>query len=198
MAELNNITKVCTKCNEEKSLFRKAPRGKDGYRTDCRDCELKYKKEYREKNKEKIAIDYKRWATENSEFKNKINTDYHNKKYNVDYLFTITKRIRNLISHGFRNKWHRKNTKTEKILGCTFEEFKEHIEKQFVDGMSWENVTKWHLDHIYPISLAKSEEEVIKLNHYTNFQPLWAKDNIRKSNKLNYGKDNNIGGNNGN
>jgi hypothetical protein len=52
-----------------------------------------------------------------------------------------------------------------------------------VEEMSWENQGEWHLDHIMPISLAKTEEEVIKLNHYTNFQPLWAEDNVRKSNK---------------
>ena len=50
--------------------------------------------------------------------------------------------------------------------------------------MSWENRQEWHLDHIYPVSLAKSEEELIRLNHYTNFQPLWAKDNLQKGNKI--------------
>jgi hypothetical protein len=50
--------------------------------------------------------------------------------------------------------------------------------------MTWENQGQWHLDHIYPISLAKNEQEVIKLNHYTNFQPLWAKDNLTKHNKI--------------
>ena len=49
--------------------------------------------------------------------------------------------------------------------------------------MTFENHGEWHLDHIKPISLAKSEEEIIELNHYTNFQPLWAKDNLSKSNK---------------
>ena len=50
--------------------------------------------------------------------------------------------------------------------------------------MNWENAGKWHLDHIYPVSLAKDEEELLKLNHYTNFQPLWAVDNIKKGNKI--------------
>ena len=59
-----------------------------------------------------------------------------------------------------------------------------NIETKFKKGMSFENHGEWHLDHIYPISLAKSEEEVIKLNHYTNFQPLWSEDNLRKSNKI--------------
>ena len=59
-----------------------------------------------------------------------------------------------------------------------------HLEGLFMEGMSWENQGEWHLDHIIPVSIATSEEEIIKLNHYTNFQPLWAEDNIIKSNKL--------------
>lgn len=49
--------------------------------------------------------------------------------------------------------------------------------------MSWDNYGRWHLDHIKPISLAKDEDEVYNLNHYTNFQPLWMLDNLKKSNK---------------
>jgi hypothetical protein len=50
--------------------------------------------------------------------------------------------------------------------------------------MSWENRSEWHIDHIVPLSSAKSEAEIIFLNHYSNLQPLWAKDNIQKSNKM--------------
>ena len=50
--------------------------------------------------------------------------------------------------------------------------------------MSWSNHGEWHLDHIYPVSLAKDQNHVIELNHYTNFQPLWASDNLSKGNRL--------------
>ena len=49
--------------------------------------------------------------------------------------------------------------------------------------MTWSNYGEWHLDHKVPISWAKSEEEVYKLSHYTNFQPLWMNDNLSKDNR---------------
>ncbi len=69
-------------------------------------------------------------------------------------------------------------------MGCSPELLKEYLEKQFVDGMCWDNRNEWHIDHIIPLSLAKTEEEIYKLCHYTNLQPLWAEDNLRKSNKI--------------
>ena len=83
-----------------------------------------------------------------------------------------------------KNQGYTKRSKTFDILGVDFDTFKKHIERQFTKGMTWNNHGEWHYDHIIPISSAKTEEEVIKLNHYTNFQPLWAEDNLRKSNKI--------------
>lgn len=78
---------------------------------------------------------------------------------------------------------YNKRSKTFKILGVTFDEFKIYIENLFREGMSWSNYGEWHLDHKVPISWAKTEEEVYKLNHYSNFQPLWASENTNKGNK---------------
>ena len=112
--------------------------------------------------------------------------EYKQKKQRLqtDSLFKLTCNIRSLIKISIKNKGYSKKSKTNKILGCDFEIFKAHLEKQFVKGMNWSNYGKWHLDHIYPVSLAKDEQHLIKLNHYTNFQPLWAIDNIKKSNKI--------------
>ena len=77
-----------------------------------------------------------------------------------------------------------KKNKTFEIVGCTPEFLKEHLEKQFVDGMTWENRNEWHIDHITPLSSAKTEEELYKLCHYTNLQPLWAEENLKKGNKI--------------
>jgi hypothetical protein len=77
-----------------------------------------------------------------------------------------------------------KKNKTFEIVGCTPKFLKEHLETKFVDSMNWDNRSEWHIDHIIPLSSAKTEDELYKLCHYTNLQPLWAKDNLKKSNKV--------------
>ncbi len=57
-------------------------------------------------------------------------------------------------------------------------------EEKFIEGMSWDNHGEWHIDHITPISYAKTEEDVLKLNHFSNFQPLWEFDNLSKGNRF--------------
>jgi len=72
------------------------------------------------------------------------------------------------------------------IFGCSGDEMKKHLEKQFTDGMSWDNygLHGWHIDHISPLSLSTTLNDLLEKAHYTNLQPLWAKDNIKKSNKI--------------
>jgi hypothetical protein len=70
-------------------------------------------------------------------------------------------------------------------LGCTIDEFKQHIESQFEDGMNWDNHGEWHIDHIVPIKYeTPTMEEVIERLHWSNTQPLWASDNISKGNRF--------------
>lgn len=99
-----------------------------------------------------------------------------------DPVFKLQLSIRKLIYLTF--KGHVKKSRTEEIIGIDFKSFKDFIEKKFQEGMNWENYGKWHLDHIIPISSANSEQQIYELNHYTNFQPLWAEDNLKKSNKI--------------
>lgn len=91
-----------------------------------------------------------------------------------------------MISNSFKRGTNqfRKDAKTEQILGCTIEEFRSYIESKFKEGMFFDNYGEWHLDHITPIAIATTKEEIIKLNHYTNFQPLWAEENLKKSSKI--------------
>ena len=72
------------------------------------------------------------------------------------------------------------------MIGCSPQFLKEHLEKQFKDGMNWENygLYGWHIDHIIPLSSAQNEDDIYKLCHYTNLQPLWAKDNLSKGNRI--------------
>ena len=139
---------------------------------------------YSEENKQKIAIYKREHYLKNKEKIEKYRNEWRNNKVKIDSLFKLTNNTRTLIKQSFRRNGYSKNSKTFQILGCTFEEFKQHLENKFTEGMNWNNIGEWHLDHIYPVSLAKDEEELIKLNHYTNFQPLWALDNIKKSNKI--------------
>jgi hypothetical protein len=70
-------------------------------------------------------------------------------------------------------------------LGCTLEDLRQHLESLFKPGMTWENHGSWHIDHIRPLAsfdLTK-EENLYKACHYTNLQPLWAKENLKKGSK---------------
>lgn len=72
---------------------------------------------------------------------------------------------------------------SEQMLGCDWQELKSHIEQQFRDGMDWDNIGEWEVDHIVPLSSAKTIEDVIRLSHHTNLQPLWAYENRAKGSK---------------
>lgn len=108
------------------------------------------------------------------------------KRLLYDDVYRIKERIRGLIKSCLKSSGTLKNTKTAAILGCTNQDFKTHIEKQFTKGMGWHNFPQWHIDHIVPISSAKTEQDVIALNHFTNLRPLWASDNLKKSNKMEF------------
>lgn len=143
---------------------------------------LKKSRNYYETNREKI-IDYnKKYVKTNKETINKKNK----KRYDTDILYKLKLSMRGRLNFFLKTKQIKKYNKTFIIIGCIPEYLKEHIENQFTDGMCWENygLYGWHIDHIIPLSSANTEEEMYKLCHYTNLQPLWAEDNLRKSNKI--------------
>lgn len=108
---------------------------------------------------------------------------YEAKKMQSDGLFRLKKNVRRLVLKTFEDSGFSKNSKTAEILGCSFEFFKAYIEQRFLPGMGWHNRSEWHLDHIIPAASAKTEKQLLKLNHYTNFRPLWAIDNLSKGAK---------------
>jgi membrane-associated HD superfamily phosphohydrolase len=134
------------------------------------------------KNKEKYKERIKLYTQKNLDKRN----SYEKNKKKADVVYRLKTLVRGRISDFFKSKKINKNNKTFEIVGCSPKLLKEHIEKQFKEGMSWDNygLYGWHIDHIIPLSLAKTEEEVYKLCHYTNLQPLWAKENLTKSNKI--------------
>lgn len=77
-----------------------------------------------------------------------------------------------------------KEGKTNELLGYSALELKEHIEKQFTDGMSWDNWGKWYIDHVKPVSKFDKSEKISIINSLDNLQPLWATENLTKSNKI--------------
>jgi hypothetical protein len=142
-------------------------------------------KEYREKNKEKEQNRLKIYYQNNKEKVLNRNKEYNKNRLVNDDFFRVKTYVRNRINKFLKFKNITKNNKTFEIVGCSPEFLKEHIEKQFSEGMSWDLMGEHiHIDHIVPLSSANTEDEVYKLCHYTNLQPLWDEDNLKKYNKI--------------
>jgi hypothetical protein len=196
--------KKCIGCGIEKDIldFYKTKISIDGHQNYCKDCkrinDRKYKKKYnfkyRSENSQYLSDYNKKYRKENIDKienyllknKDKINEKrriYLKNKISSDELFRISKSIRNIIYKSYKRKGFSK--KTNSILGCTFEEFKIYLESKFEPWMNWDNYGVyngdlnygWDIDHIIPISTAKTEEDIINLNHYSNLQPLCSKIN---------------------
>ena len=146
-------------------------------------------KEYREKNKDKIKQQNKEYREKNKDKFKEYNKNYkceHNKNPQkciickpYSYLAELQ---RKRVIHLLNSK---KDKKTTEYLGCDKKTLYNHLDKQFKDGMTWENKGEWHIDHIRPCASfnLELEDERMKCFHYTNLQPLWATDNLSKSAK---------------
>lgn len=184
------------------------------YRQNNKEKVKTYSDIYRQNNKEKINSYYRNNKEKFSKPKTKTKPktrpkiksisnnekkirvrDYKRNRYNNDLLFKLKSVMRRKINGCIFNKNIIKNSRTVEILGCSYEEFKLYLESKFVDWMSWDNYGNpkdgilepnktWDIDHIIPISSAKTEEEIYKLNHYSNLQPLCSYINriIKKDN----------------
>lgn len=200
------MIKKCNCCKLDKEVIefyklKNRGEGLSGYSANCIPCQKiknnKYQTEYRKENENKDYI--KKWREDNKEDiklkksiyykKNKEKivekvTTYQKDRIKKDPLYKLIRGIRALILQSLKNRFTEKSKKTQDILGCSFEEFKIYLESMFDENMNWENQgTYWHMDHIIPISSANTKEEVYKLNHYTNFQPLYWRDNLIKGNR---------------
>lgn len=106
------------------------------------------------------------------------------KQYRSDPIRGLAHTARVLTAGALKRHGYGKDTKTAVLLGCSFEFFRAHLERQFLPGMTWENRSLWHIDHIVPVASAKTEDEVKSLCHFTNLRPIWARDNQSKKDKL--------------
>jgi hypothetical protein len=171
---LNNPkTKKCLECDSEKDINFFPLHSNGNHRNYCEDCfsirSRLQKEKYKRNNREKIRESDKRRR------KNKMENDpiYKSKIY-----------ARNLIRKSISKMGYSKKSKTYEILGCSYLEFKEHLESNFLEGMNWNNRELWHIDHFIPLSFAQNEEEVLLLNNYKNLKPIWPDDNILKSDMI--------------
>lgn len=139
-------------------------------------------KKWNKKNKEYYKIYHRKWYKQNKEKVLRQALKNKNYRFKNDPIYKFKENVRNLIYNSFKRRNFKKCFKTEQILGCPIEFFKACIEKQLPKGKTIKDLGKfkYHIDHIVPLSSAKTKEDVLRLCHYTNLRPLWWKDNIEK------------------
>jgi len=181
------MEKICSCCKQIKNVseFSKHKGKKDGYSSNCLVCIRKKNKKYRDNNKDKELKRVMRFLSKNPEWHKNYMKKYSSIKRDSDPLYKLKHNIRVRILKFMKSIGLKKTNKTFSIVGCSPDYLKYYIENKFTEGMSWDKFGKEiHIDHIIPLSSAKTEEDIYKLCHYTNLQPLWSVDNLKKSNKL--------------
>jgi hypothetical protein len=103
-----------------------------------------------------------------------------------DPVYRMKKAARATLYKRVRGKFKTIHKRSQALLGCDYAFLKQYLESLFKPGMTWENygIKGWHVDHIKPLSIANTPEEMATLCHYTNLQPLWWHENIAKSDNL--------------
>jgi hypothetical protein len=181
-----NGLKICSDCKIPKSKEHYYPNIKkwDGITNICKECNKKRDK-LKDKDKERI----KRRAKYLKHKEKEIQRDaiYKANRSKIDPAFKLVRTLRVRHSSAVKAAGANKTFRTTKLLGCTAEQLKQHIENQFTTEMTWNNYGSfWHLDHVYPLALVdwSNVEQVNDVCSYKNLQPLPVLDNIRKGKKL--------------
>lgn len=160
-------------------------------------------KKYREKNKESLYENHKKWYEDNKEKWNEYIKEYREKnaekireskrnyertRKDNDPIYKLISNFRTAIYQVLKENNVDKNGHYFEVLKYTPEELINHLEKQFTDGMTWDNYGQWHVDHVMPISVHDIQEigddEFMRCWSLSNLQPMWGDENIRKSNKI--------------
>ena len=158
---------------ETQNIYRLSDRGKEIRRKG----EIKYNQSDKGK---KTRKNYR----QSDEGRKKYN-NWEREKLKSDPIYKLTNIVRARLRDFLKSTNMRKTNKTFKMVGCTPEFLKKYIEKKFKPGMTWKNhsLKGWHIDHVKPLSKAKTPKDVETLMYYTNLQPLWAIDNMKKGDK---------------
>lgn len=184
----------CSVCEEIK-LLKKF--GSHWQKSRCRKCIKNLGEEYRKNNSEKCLIAERKWYNKNKTAKAEYKKRYRLlQKNNVEYK--LKKRLRGRLREAIKNR--KKAGSAVKDLGCTVEELKNYLEKQFYNNsityemMTWDNYGYygWHVDHIKSLFLfdLENRKQFLEACHYTNLQPLWVNDhNVKTTNDLKQEKD---------
>lgn len=202
-------TKECTKCHRHVALDNFTVHRRKGRKTvhypQCRPCVAAtqrekrkqggkviqsdstraYQRQYRQSHKDKMDISKRRWAR--SEKGKRYSREYYHCKVARTAEAVLANRMRARVRNALMSQGLQKHDKTMEYVGCTPLRLKQHIECQFSEGMQWgQPGSVWHVDHIIPlVSFDLSDpQECSKAFHYTNLQPLFAVDNLKKSSKM--------------
>jgi len=163
--------KTCSVCNKDKTLdLFYIANCKGTIRSECKSCSSDGRKEYYKNHKTEVI---------------KQTSDYKVNKCKTDPAFKLERTLRCRLYHALRIQNAKKSNRTLELTSCSISHLMGYLEAKFTDGMTWENHGEWHIDHIKPcckFNLLDSEEQK-KCFHYTNLQPLWAKDNLSKGGK---------------
>jgi hypothetical protein len=176
--------------NKKKYQISENIRKKKKYHSDTKHAEklkLKTLKRYHAlTDDEKFIHNKRKRLRENPIKKRNYFKNYQNKRNKEDVNHRLAGSLRARLRAAIKKNRTVKSFRTMELVGCTIDELKQHLESKFKKGMSWNNYGKWHVDHVVPVDffdLTKIEEQK-KCFHYLNLQPLLARDNLRKRNRI--------------
>lgn len=191
--------------------FYKDKNAKYGRRSTCKTCEIQRRVSFAKKNTKLTKASKKRYAAKHrdklkqaNELRKLLNPryfadkakEYRERNKDIvlsrrrqrdkerrknDPLYKLRRATSNRITSVILKRGYKKNSRTELILGCDWATFKLHIESLFQPNMNWDNYGEWQVDHIKPCLVAKNETELLKLQHYSNLQPIWKQSHFKKT-----------------
>lgn len=139
---------------------------------------------YKARNRELLRLKQSEYQRENAEIRNQYARKYRKNRRHMDKMFSIKENMRARFRYELAKRGESKQIKANEYLGCSWVFLRDYLAQKFTDGMSWNNYGEWHVDHIMPLASATTRDDLIKLCHYSNLQPLWAFDNLSKGAKI--------------